>query len=128
MGGMTGNSPLAVFQVLSVYRTTFDRLLAVAQPPMAGLVANPTGTSVSEILTAERDLKEQKGSLQEEVEARGHKVLFYPKFHCELNLIEPYWRQEKWHTGGYCGWTLEGPPCLSSSRLEEVYLGVSTAL
>jgi hypothetical protein len=29
-----------------------------------------------------------KGWLQEEVEVAGHHVLFYPKFHCELNFIE----------------------------------------
>ena len=45
------------------------------------------GCCAVDILAAERDFKEQKWSLQEEVEARGHKVLFYPKFHCELDLI-----------------------------------------
>ena len=42
------------------------------------------------ILTAERDFREQKGRLQEEIGARGHKVIFHPKFHCELNPTEPY--------------------------------------
>ncbi|KAF8453404.1 hypothetical protein BDZ91DRAFT_749232 [Kalaharituber pfeilii] len=27
-------------------------------------------------------------SIQEEIEARGHLVLFYPRFHCGLNFIE----------------------------------------
>jgi len=27
-------------------------------------------------------------TLQEGIEARGHLILFYPKFHCEHNLIE----------------------------------------
>ena len=33
---------------------------------------------------------------QEEVEALGNRILFYPKFHCELNFIERYWCQAKW--------------------------------
>ena len=37
----------------------------------------------------------QKGRLQEEVEALGHRVLFYPKFHCELNFIERCWCRAK---------------------------------
>ena len=47
-----------------------------------------------------RDFREQKGRLQEEVEALGNYVLFYPKFRCELNLlnatgVEPNGLQEK---------------------------------
>jgi hypothetical protein len=33
--------------------------------------------------------------LQEIIEAKGHKVVFYPKFHCELNYIEMYWGAAK---------------------------------
>ena len=25
------------------------------------------------------------------IQAAGHEVIFYPKFHCELNYIEYYW-------------------------------------
>ena len=60
------------------------------------------------ILAAERDFREQKGRLQEEIEARGHKVIFYPKFHCELNPIEPYWCKAKWYTRENCDYSLEG--------------------
>ena len=42
------------------------------------------------ILAAEQDFREQRGWLQEEIEAHGHGVIFYPKFHCELNPIEPH--------------------------------------
>ena len=55
---------------------------------MAGLVCQPNGNYCArDILAVERDFKGQKWGLQEEVEARGHKVLFYPKFHRELNPI-----------------------------------------
>ena len=40
----------------------------------------------------------QSSPLTEEIEAHSHKVIFYPKFHCELNPIEPYWCKAKWYT------------------------------
>ena len=42
------------------------------------------------------------------MEAQGHEVPFYPKFHCELNPVEPYWCQVKYYTGEHCDCTLEG--------------------
>ena len=53
------------------------------------------GCCARRVLEAERDFQDQKGRLQEEVEALGHSVLFYPKFHCKLNFIERYWCQAK---------------------------------
>ena len=35
-----------------------------------------------------RNLKAQKPLIQETIKSLGHKCLFYPKFHCELNYIE----------------------------------------
>lgn len=62
------------------------------------------------LLAAERarDFQEQKGLLQEELESQGQKVIFYPKFHCELNPIEPYWCKAKWFTRENCDYTLAG--------------------
>ena len=40
-------------------------------------------------------------------EALGHRVLFYPKFHCELNFIERYWCRAKWYTRENCGFDFE---------------------
>jgi hypothetical protein len=39
------------------------------------------------LMAAQRDFQEQKGRLQEELEAAGQEVIFYPKFHCELNFF-----------------------------------------
>jgi hypothetical protein len=39
----------------------------------------------------QQDFLDQKGEMQELVESKGHLILFYPKFHCELNWIEYYW-------------------------------------
>jgi len=37
----------------------------------------------------------QKPLVKEVIESRGHKVIFYPKFHCELNFIEMFWGAAK---------------------------------
>jgi hypothetical protein len=44
-------------------------------------------------MAAQKDFREQKGRLQEELEAAGQEIIFYPKFHCELNFIplRPHW-------------------------------------
>ena len=36
-----------------------------------------------------------KGAIAETIEKAGHKCIFYPKFHCELNPIEMYWGYSK---------------------------------
>ena len=42
------------------------------------------------VMGKQPDFQKQCGRLQEEVEATGNLVIFYPKFHCELNFIERY--------------------------------------
>ncbi|KIO15956.1 hypothetical protein M407DRAFT_86598 [Tulasnella calospora MUT 4182] len=48
------------------------------------------------LLFNQPDFINQKSLLQELVESRGHKFLFYPKFHCELNFIEMCWGRAKY--------------------------------
>ena len=38
----------------------------------------------------------------------GHKVMYYPKFYCELNHIEYFWCDGKSWTRRHCQYTLEG--------------------
>jgi len=65
------------------------------------------GCCARRVLGAEKDFRNQKGRLQEEVENLGHRVLFYPKFHCELNFIERYWCRAKWFARENCGYDFE---------------------
>ncbi|UZO25046.1 uncharacterized protein OCT59_017333 [Rhizophagus irregularis] len=43
------------------------------------------------VMSLEPDFLAQKGAIAEIIEKAGHKCIFYPKFHCELNFIERYW-------------------------------------
>ena len=52
------------------------------------------GCCVRQVLGEEREFRGQKGRLQEEVEAQGLRMLFYPNFHCELDFIERYWCEQ----------------------------------
>lgn len=60
------------------------------------------------ILSMQEDFRAQKGKVQEVVESRGHVCLFYPKFHCELNFIEPYWGAAKRYSRDNCDYSLSG--------------------
>ena len=46
------------------------------------------------LLEEQSDFKAQLAWLAQIIAERGHHILFYPKYHCELNWIERYW--------GYC--------------------------
>lgn len=39
------------------------------------------------MLAKQPDFLAQKCMIQEIIEVKGHKIIFYPKFHCELNFI-----------------------------------------
>jgi len=39
------------------------------------------------VLSLQPDFLAQKPLVKEVIESRGHKVIFYPKFHCELNFM-----------------------------------------
>ncbi|RPB00938.1 hypothetical protein L873DRAFT_1626525, partial [Choiromyces venosus 120613-1] len=38
----------------------------------------------------------------------GQKVIFYPKFHCEINFIEHFWCSAKYYTRENYQYSLEG--------------------
>ncbi|EDR06923.1 uncharacterized protein LACBIDRAFT_299288 [Laccaria bicolor S238N-H82] len=51
------------------------------------------------LLSQQDDFKNQLLLLKSFIKSRGHKCIFLPKFHCELNPIEMYWGWCKYH---YC--------------------------
>ena len=86
-----------------------ERGLALDCPTTHGRPGcNPQGKCYARrVLGAEKDFRDQKGRLQEEIENLGHQVLFYPKFHCELNFIERYWCRAKWFARENCEYDFE---------------------
>ena len=47
----------------------------------------------------------QKSALEEAILEAGHKCIFYPKFHCELNFIERYWGTAKKYARENCNYS-----------------------
>ncbi|PBK83278.1 hypothetical protein ARMGADRAFT_1048481 [Armillaria gallica] len=47
------------------------------------------------VLYCQPDFVNQKSILQEHCTARGYEVVYFPKFHCELNFIEQCWGYAK---------------------------------
>jgi hypothetical protein len=45
---------------------------------------------LARILSNHKDFFEEKSQVKELIIERGHKAMFLPKFHCEINLIEIY--------------------------------------
>ena len=77
------------------------------------------------ILAVQEDFCNQKPLLQEIIEGLGHKVIFYPKFHCELNYIEMYWGAAKRYARQHCNYTWKGlqetvPHALDSVSLSQI--------
>jgi len=77
------------------------------------------------VLEKQADFANQHCLLQEVIEAREHKVIFYPKFHCELNYIEMYWGAVKKYTRANCDYTWRGlqqvvPEALDSVSLKQI--------
>jgi len=49
------------------------------------------GCCALRILEAQDDFANEVSLLETLIQQSGHEVIFYPKFHCELNYIEYYW-------------------------------------
>ena len=60
------------------------------------------------ILSLQADFIAQKSRLQNKIEKREHKCIFYPKFYCELNFIEMYWKVTKQYIREHCDYTWNG--------------------
>ncbi|KAH8919976.1 hypothetical protein BT69DRAFT_1207966, partial [Atractiella rhizophila] len=60
-------------------------------------------------LAAQPDFQEQKPLMQEILERKGHKAIFLPKLHCELNFIEFFWGpMKRYIRAENCDYTFEG--------------------
>ena len=51
---------------------------------------------LSRVIALQEDFVNEKPEIQHYLEHRGHVCMFYPKFHCEINLIEMLWGYMKY--------------------------------
>ena len=72
------------------------------------------------LIAGQKDFQAQRCRLQEEVEEKGHLVLFYPKFHCELNFIEYFWGAVKRFTRKHCRYKIRALRQLIPHALDSV--------
>jgi hypothetical protein len=58
-------------------------------------IERPKDCCMQRVLSQQEDFLKEKPLLQLIIEKAGHKCLFLPKFHCELNPIEMVWGMAK---------------------------------
>ena len=84
-----------------------------------------TACCAEKVMSLQEDFRAQKSLIAETIEAAGHKCIFYPKFHCELNFIEYFWGAAKRYTRENCDYSWEGlkrtvPAALASVDLTTI--------
>ena len=55
-----------------------------------------------------KDFKYEKTKVEKYLSGRGNRVIFIPKFRCELNPIERCWGHAKRYTREHCDYTFAG--------------------
>ena len=66
------------------------------------------GCCALRILENQPDFLNETSLLETIIKDAGHEVLFYPKFHCELNYIEFFWGAVKRYTREHCTYSFSG--------------------
>ena len=74
------------------------------------------------IVSEMRDFKFQKTRVEELILSKGHRVMFLPKFHCELNPIERVWCQAKQFTRSHCDYSFPNLEKIIDEALDSVSL------
>ena len=85
------------------------------------------------ILQEMRDFKFQKTRVEELILKRGHRVMFIPKFHCEINPIERVWCHAKRYTWAHCDYSFAGlekiidiaPDSVTVEMMRKFYIDVT---
>lgn len=124
--GLCG-SPKGMAQVLKERGLWRDSLIGTCQVCKENrkTTKDSPNCCMTHILELQKDFASQKSVLEEIAEEEGQLIIFYPKFHCELNFIEMYWAAVKRFTRSYCNYTFKGlektiPLALKSVGVEKI--------
>ncbi|EUC67676.1 DDE family endonuclease [Rhizoctonia solani AG-3 Rhs1AP] len=77
----------------SFYRSLEDT--GLDDDPPAQAVDRSSNCCMRRCLSLQQDFLNEKPRIQVMIEQAGHRCIFLPKFHCELNPIEMYWGYAK---------------------------------
>jgi transposase len=76
------------------------------------------------LLALQPDFRSETSALERVAVSGGHRCLFLPKYHCELNWIERYWGAAKKYARRHCGYSLPAlrmcVPIALSQTLDEL--------
>ena len=77
------------------------------------------------VLGAHTDFKYEKIALEHFMQERGHRAIFLPKFHCELNPIERVWGEARRYSRAHCDYSFAGLkqtiiPALESVQVDTI--------
>jgi len=115
------NEPKGMKQVLIERKLWKDELKADCQLCKNKIDdINRTDCCARRIISLQPDFLSQKSALEEVILEAGHKCIFYPKFHCELNYIERYWGAAKRYTRENCDYSWQGLQRVVPTALESV--------
>ena len=74
------------------------------------------------IMEDQPDFLNEESLLEKVIKDAGHEVIFYPKFHCELNFIESYWAAVKRYTRENCTYSFSDLEKTLETALDSVSL------
>ena len=74
------------------------------------------------IIEQQVDFLTEESLLEKVIKDAGHEVIFYPKFHCELNFIESYWAAVKRFTRENCTYSFSDLESTVETALDSVPL------
>ena len=67
------------------------------------------------------DFKYEKTKVEIYITSKGHRCMFIPKYHCELNHIERVWGYAKKYTRSHCDYSFAGLEYTVEPALETVF-------
>src|SRR6266480_2005321 len=100
-------------KIVRAYRQSAIQMVSFILPihNEYSLLTCKTACYARKLLSVQPDFISQRCEIEEKIEglsANHYCVLYYPKFHCELNHIEYFWCHSKRYARESCDYTIDG--------------------